>query len=222
MSEIPEAPDLELNFVIVGEGKGSKVLQIAKQSGVTGGTIVMGRGTSRNRLLEMLALCDVKREIVLLAADSKTSAAALENLQKGLKLYKPNHGIAYSVDVSGVCGSRSCVCNSQTIRERTENTMYQSIMIIVDKGKGEAVVEAATAAGANGATIINARGSGIHETSKLFSMEIEPEKEIVLIIARQEQTEPIVASIRDNFKIDKPGHGIAFVQNVVRTYGLAE
>ena len=43
------------------------------------------------------------------------------------------------------------------------------------------MIDAATAAGSKGGTVINAR-SGIHEEQTLF-MDIEPEKEIVLIIS---------------------------------------
>jgi len=81
-------------------------------------------------------------------------------------------------------------------------------------------MDVATKSGSRGGTIINARGSGIHETQKLFAMEIEPEKEIVLIIAKNEITELIVTSIREELKIDEPGKGIIFIQEVSKTYGL--
>jgi nitrogen regulatory protein PII len=90
----------------------------------------------------------------------------------------------------------------------------------VDRGKAEDVIDAATKAGSKGGTIINARGSGIHETSKLFSMDIEPEKEIVIILSEVESTEKIVSSIRSHLKIDEPGNGIIFIQDVNKTYGI--
>ena len=100
--------------------------------------------------------------------------------------------------------------------------MYNVITIIVNKGKGEDVIEAAVKAGSLGGTIINGRGSGIHETSKLFNMEIEPEKENVIIISRQEKTDAIVESIKEHVEIEKPGNGIIFVQEVSSVYGLFE
>ena len=75
--------------------------------------------------------------------------------------------------------------------------MYQSIIAIVERGHAENVIDAATQAGSRGGTIINARGSGIHETSTLFAMEIEPEKEVVLIVAEKKNTDHIVN--RNNF-----------------------
>lgn len=98
--------------------------------------------------------------------------------------------------------------------------MYQVITIIVDKGNAEDVVRAAEKAGSKGGTILNGRGSGVHETSKVFAMEIELEKEIVLILSEVEKTEAIISSIRKDLKIDEPGNGIIFVQDVNKTYGI--
>ena len=98
--------------------------------------------------------------------------------------------------------------------------MYQSITVIVEKGKAEDVIDAAVKVGAKGGTIMNGRGSGIHETTKLFSIEIEPEKEIVMIISEVEKTDEIVNSIREELKVDEPGNGIIYIQNVNKTYGI--
>ena len=93
-------------------------------------------------------------------------------------------------------------------------------MVVVDRGKAEAVTEAAAKAGSRGGTIIHARGSSIHETSKVFSMDIEPEKEIVLIISDMNKTDEITASINEQLQINEPGNGIIFVQDINKAYGL--
>ena len=98
--------------------------------------------------------------------------------------------------------------------------MYNAIFVIVDRGKAEAVMDAALEMGARGGTVIKARGAGVHETSKLFSMDIEPEKEIVFVLSKASQTEKIVTGVRDKLEIDKPGNGVIFCQDVNQTYGL--
>lgn len=81
-------------------------------------------------------------------------------------------------------------------------------------------MDAAKKAGARGGTIINARGSGIHETEILFSMPIEPEKEVVMILSKNETVNQITSAIREELKIDEPGMGIMFVLDVNKSYGL--
>ena len=51
-------------------------------------------------------------------------------------------------------------------------------------------------------------------------MEIEPEKEIALIISEESLTEAIANSIRNELNIDEPGNGIIFIQDIKRAYGL--
>lgn len=223
MVSIPEKSNLEVIYVITNYGLGSKVVKTAKKCGVTGGTIFLGRGTVKSRLLEMLGISDIRREVVLMVSDKKTAYNALEKLNKEFHFDKPHNGIAYSISVLDVFGMSSY--DSSAIEEEEEsrgvqNTMYKAICTIVDRGKAEEVMEAANNAGAKGGTIINARGSGIHETKVLFSMPIEPEKEAVLILAEDELVDKIASAIREKLKIDEPGNGIIFVQDVNKAYGL--
>lgn len=212
----------ELICFIVNFRLGSKILKKAKQYNVSGGTILLGKGTVNSKILDYLGLSDVRKEIVLMAADKEIAEAALEKLNKDFKLEKPNHGIAFTTSICGIAGTRSCKCNKKKEERGAENTMYHSITVIVDRGKAEDVIDAATKAGSKGGTIINARGSGIHETSKVFAIEIEPEKEIVLIISKSDKTEDIISSIKEELEIEKPGNGIIFVQNISEVYGLYE
>ena len=220
MENIPESKDLELLFLIVNYGLGSKVVKSAKQKGVSGGTVFIGRGTTKSHLLKLLDLSDTRKEIALLIGEKTIANNALEALNNEFTFNKPHHGIAFSMPVTGLFGARSSNYNNIKESRGVENTMSKAIFVIVDKGKAQAAIEAAAKAGSRGGTIINSRGSGIHETSKLFSMDIEPEKEIVLILAKSSQIEAIVASISSELKIEEPGNGIMFTLDVTKTYGL--
>jgi nitrogen regulatory protein PII len=213
--------ELELLCVIVNFNLGSKVLKYAKQHGITGGTIFLGKGTIKNPILEFLELAESRKEIILMASDKNTSYNALKELNKKFCFDKPNHGIAFSTSLTTIIDAHYSNSYKKTEESRgVENPMYNLIFAVVDRGNGEFVVKAANKAGSRGATIVNGRGSGIHETNRVFAMEIEPEKEIVLIISPSNLTDAISSSIRDELKIDKPGNGIIFVQDVNKTYGL--
>lgn len=212
--------DIELICVIVNFGTGSKIIQSAKQYGIPGGTVLLGKGTVNNRILDFLGLSDIRKEIILMVADAETAARALKKLNEVYAFEKPNHGIAFTSPICATCGTRNVQCGDIKDKRSVTQTMYQSITIIVDKGKAEDVINASVKAGSKGGTILNARGSGVHEVSKVFSMDIEPEKEIVLILSEEGTTEAIVSSIKEQLKIDEPGNGILFVQSVNETYGI--
>lgn len=214
--------EFELIFTVVNFGTGSQVIKTARENGVSGGTIFLGTGTVRNRLLELLSLARVRREIVIMISEKNIVYEALEKLNKVFHFEKSYHGIAFSIPVINVLGAGDCKSEDKLNEESrgVKNTMYKAIFTIVDKGKGETVMDAANKAGAKGGTIINARGSGIHETEILFSMPIEPEKEIVMILAKNQLVNDIVSSIREELKIDEPGKGIMFILDVNKSYGI--
>lgn len=98
---------------------------------------------------------------------------------------------------------------------------FKLIVSIIDKGSCDKVVDASKKAGAEGGTIIYGRGTGIHEKTKLFSMLIEPEKEIVLTLVTEENADSVLEQIVKDTKLNEPGHGIAFVMDVEATAGIA-
>lgn len=98
--------------------------------------------------------------------------------------------------------------------------LYDLIVTVVNKGHSEKVVEASKKAGAEGGTIIYGRGTGIHEQAKLFSIAIEPEKELVLTLIDREKTDDVLEILLVEAELNKPGKGIAFVLEVERTIGI--
>ncbi len=214
-----ESKEYELVYVVVNNGYGSKILKYSKKHGITGGTIFLGKGTVKNRILEFLDLCEIRKEIVMMMAEKNIAYTTMEELNKEFHFEKANHGISFSIPVSSFLGvNGTSLKNNDSLKEN--EIMYNSIFVIVYKGDAELVIEAANKAGSRGGTIINARGAGTHETTKVFAMDIEPEKEIVLILSEFESTQKIVDAINFELKIEEPGNGIVIVQNVSKTYGI--
>lgn len=93
------------------------------------------------------------------------------------------------------------------------------IVVIVEKDMSGEVIDAAKQGGADGATVMYGRGSGIHENARFFGITIEPEKEIVLILVDVSIRNAVLCSIQQKIEIDKPGMGIAFVLDVSKVIG---
>lgn len=212
----------ELIHIIVNDGEGERILKFARGHGVKGGTIALGRGTANSRVLDFIGWGDVRKDIVYLVAEEDLANKILAEMDVHFQFHKPNHGIAFTTTVCEVVGSRNIACDSREGDELLDSAKYHVINVIVDKGKAEDVIAAAEQAGSKGGTVINARGAGVHEISRVFSMDIEPEKEVVLILSRVERTDQIVDHIRKELKIDEPGNGIIFLQTVNRAYGVPE
>ena len=211
----------ELICVIINFSKGSKIIKQAKTQGVSGATILLGKGTANDYFSKLFGLTDIRKEIVLMVVKKDSVTPTLNYISKKFHFDKPNHGIAFTISVNNLLGVRNCDYKvEENIQRSQETNMYKAIFIVVDKGKAETVLDSAIAAGSKGATIINGRGSGIHEQKILFNFPIEPEKEIVLIITAGDLTNKVIEAIRNDLYIDEPGKGIMFILDINQAYGL--
>jgi len=82
------------------------------------------------------------------------------------------------------------------------------------------IVDTAKEAGATGATIIPARGTGIHEAKTFFGLSLEAQTDIIMLLVEEHLVTSILNSIKEAGKFHKPGTGIAFVVPVEHVVGL--
>ena len=99
---------------------------------------------------------------------------------------------------------------------------FECIVTIVDGGCSEYVISAAKEVGAKGATIINGRGSTAKEEDNFYKLNIQPDKQIVLILCKAEQTKDIVESINKKAGLNTKSHALSFVLPVEDAIGMAE
>lgn len=224
--------NLDLVVCIVKHGEGDKCLKFASQKGVQGGTIFFGEGTAQAGILRKLGLDKIKKEIALYVAETKTAQEAMHFIIEKIDFSNKNKGISFRMpltDALGIVSKQSVQgndieINTEPDRNRLEpkerKDMYQAIFVIVNEGEAEQVMDAAQSAGAQGGTVIQGHGAGGYETKKVFNMEIEPEKEMVLIISPLNQTHAITSKINETLELDKPNTGILFVMELSETIGI--
>ncbi|MBU0730220.1 MAG: P-II family nitrogen regulator [Proteobacteria bacterium] len=94
------------------------------------------------------------------------------------------------------------------------------ITCIVQRGYADMVVDAAMEAGAEGATIYYGRGTGVRQKLGLPGSLIKPQKEIILIITRQEQTEDVFKAVTKAAKLEKKAQGFAFLHQLDQAVGF--
>lgn len=97
---------------------------------------------------------------------------------------------------------------------------FKLIFALVKPNISNEVVDAMKKAGATGATIIPARGTGIHEAKSFFGLTIEDHTEIILFLVEEHVVEKFMKVISKAGKFDKPGTGIAFTMPIEHIAGL--
>lgn len=96
------------------------------------------------------------------------------------------------------------------------------IVALVDDGRTDAVIKAARAAGATGATIINGvRGEGLIPPKTFLGLDLWESRNAVFFLVSAVRAEEILESIGRAGRFDtKPGTGIAFQVDVEHAIGL--
>ena len=94
----------------------------------------------------------------------------------------------------------------EIMSDEVKELSHKLIVVLVKRGYAYEVVKTATASGGKGAVILNGRGSS-QTKKRLFGMDIAPEKEMVVMVVREDIAYPIVKEIYAiaNFKSDAKG-----------------
>ena len=97
------------------------------------------------------------------------------------------------------------------------DTKFELVLCVVNAGFSQNVMEAARAAGAQGGTILRARGSANPEAEEFFNINIQPDKEIVMILVPKEIKDEVMKTIYKEAGLADEAQGIAFSLPVSRT-----
>ena len=104
------------------------------------------------------------------------------------------------------------------MKERTITYLTDANLItcVIQKDLAEPVLEAAKNAGAQGATISYAQGTGVRERMGLLGVTIDAQKEVIRIIVSREQSELVFETMYLAGSLDIPGKGIMFMSALER------
>ena len=200
----------KLIVTIVPHNYGDEISSIAVKAGAGGGTVLMGRGTAENSVLQLLGLGDTSKDITYNIVDQSIEQKVREAIIEETKKKKNHFGVMFSILLGDFmkAGAVQQDIEGEKIMEQTDS--YEMINMIVNKGYAEDAMAAARKAGARGGTIIAARGTAKEGDAKFFGMEIVPEKEMLMILVPCNQKDEIIASIKQLKCFEKAGSGIIF------------
>jgi len=101
---------------------------------------------------------------------------------------------------------------------------FKLIVALLEDDKTTAVLEAARAAGATGATVLNqARGEGLKKSKTFFGLSLETQRDMVLLLVEEHLSRKILEKIAEVGEFDDtPGTGIAFQIDVEDAVGVAQ
>ena len=99
----------------------------------------------------------------------------------------------------------------ETLKKIPVLTDLSLITCIAQRGAANAIVKAAVLAGAQGATVYFASGSGMRERLGVLGLAVDVEKEVINIVVPNENADHIFEVMFKAGKLDTPGMGFIYV-----------
>ena len=95
----------EVIFAIVNAGFAEDVMDVARELGVRGGTILNGRGVARAEVAEFFGInLRSEKEILMMVVEKEIKDTVLNAIYKEMGMAKQAQGIAFSLPVSEAAG----------------------------------------------------------------------------------------------------------------------
>ncbi len=95
----------EVIFAIVNSGYAEDVMDVARELGVRGGTILTARGVAREEAAAFFGITlHAEKEILMMVVEKELRDPVLNAIYKEMGMAKKAQGIAFSLPVSDVTG----------------------------------------------------------------------------------------------------------------------
>lgn len=97
--------DYEVIFAIVNEGYAEDVMDVARQQGAKGGTILNARGVAREEAAAFFGISlNIEKEIVMMVVPKDIKNDILNAIYKEMGMAKKAQGIVFSLPVTDTAG----------------------------------------------------------------------------------------------------------------------
>jgi len=189
-----------------------------------------GEGTASSEILDMFGIgrSDKFISFCLIPAERTRRAQAIVAAQ--FKMNDKGKGIVFTMPISsaGVTlhrifeeyKSKAGETGSMESIVPKQETAYELIMTVINKGYSSELMEAAQSAGAGGGTVFHAKRAGAEEPTRFLGIHVQAEKEVVLILAPRGDRTEIMKAISLRCGIKTEARGITLSLPVDSAYGL--
>ncbi len=215
--------------ITIGErNKSEKYLQFFKENGITYSLGTYGKGTATKENLDMLGIGSAEKFVIFSFMTMDKSKEVLKEMERRAHMKSIGVGISFTIPLESVDSFRTLKNLVENIDVDKESEGYametenQLLVVISNRGYTETVMDVARKAGAQGGTVVHARGTGGIDAEKFFGTTIGAEKEMIFIVTKQEFANGIMTAIKEQVGTNTPSGAISFSLPVCDTAGMIE
>ena len=227
MEDVQLYHPIKLIVTIVDRGQGVRVSDIFRARHLHFDYVCLGMGTANSEILDTFGLEETRKDVVISLAPRACIPSLLELVAEKLQLAAPGKGIVFTIPLSSASRQiPQVLCKTRYLPEESEvspmekTEKFDLIVVILNRGFTDEVMNAAKKAGARGGTVLHARRVGYEDTEHFLGFTIQPEKEIIAILVQRRGKQAIMQAINQAAGLTTPCHGILFSLPVDDLMGL--
>ena len=224
MSE-QKRPEVRLLLVIGDVDTAHNVSQLLLKNAAPLQYQCRGHGTASSEILSLCGLGETDKALTAAIVRKSDTKAILKELGRALRLRARGTGIAVTIPINGLQASvMHLLGTSETEEEEPVQTQsnHAIILVAVNQGFSDEVMDEAREAGATGGTVIRGRRRGPQESMRFWGISLQEEQEIIAIVATREKRLDIMSAISKKYGPKSEAQGIVLCLPVEDIMGLEE
>ena len=216
---------MELYYVIAitDHDRGEAMNALYRAAGLRGILSMPGRGTATSEHLAIYGLDATEKYVISAVGNRSEVEGLIKSAKRKLFIDIPGNGVMLTVPLKSVAGGKTLAYLTDEQKTGGAPRMdfeHELIIVILNEGYSDFVMDAARAAGAGGGTVLHAKGTGGTRGEKFFSVSLADEKDMIYIIAHQDEKAAIMRSINEQAGPGSKAGAICFSLPISSVAGL--
>ncbi len=216
---------MELYYVIAitDHDRGEAMNALYRAAGLRGILSMPGRGTATSEHLAIYGLDATEKYVISGVGNGDEAEGLIKSAKRKLFIDIPGNGVMLTVPLKSVAGGKTLAYLTDEQKLGGAPRMdfeHELIIVILNEGYSDFVMDAARAAGAGGGTVLHAKGTGGTRGEKFFSVSLADEKDMIYIIAHKDEKAAIMRSINEQAGPGSRAGAICFSLPISSVAGL--
>jgi len=213
-------------FSIVEQGRGKKLIKELNNLGIFINFQTVGFGTAPTELLDIFGLGSNDKDIIISLGAESDIRDMIANFGERFQSYSKYGGLMIVLDVMAASRVLSEILNfnSQNIEGEAVNMQNEHhnnlIVISINEGYSEDVMQVARKVGATGGTVIKGRLADIEKFAEFVNTKVDGEREMLCILAPSKISKQIMEEVNREFGLTSPANGIIFALSTEKAFKI--
>ncbi|MBQ4108983.1 MAG: hypothetical protein IJC80_06245 [Clostridia bacterium] len=214
-------------LAIIRRGKGGTYIKALQEDNVVMHFQCVGEGTAPSEMMEFLGLGNSEKDIVISFATKTTADRIVADLGKNVGKTYGYQGLFMVIPTSAFSRISAEIIKKNSndfVKGGVDNMQsefkYSLVLIAVNRGFTDSVMQTAKKAGATGGTVIKARHAEADIVEAFANVKLEDEKEIVAILAPENVRNEILESVNTEFGLKSEAQGVVLSVPVEKVFKI--